>query len=429
VEQGRKPLLCGLSSDCAVRALDVAQDIFGFCCTLLLSGEEHGLHSVLTGEHNVLNVLAAAGVGRALELDNAAIAEGLGQLQSVPGRLERVRLPGAGSTGPAVFVDYAHTPDALANVLQTLRPLARGRLICIFGCGGDRDRGKRELMGRIAGEQADIALVTSDNPRSEEPGAIISEITRGLRQDNRRELTTAELFASHDARGFACIADRRSAIAVGCSMADSDDIVLVAGKGHEDYQLLGDRRIFFDDRIEAGNGLLCWNTSHLLDATGGRIAAGRQSVLLQKVSTDTRGIGPGDIFVALAGERFDGHAFVHQAVEAGGAAVIVHRDVENLPAEVLVIRVDDTLRALGDLAAYRRRLLGPALKVAAVTGSSGKTTVKEMTAAIFSRHLQDVCTGIDPCSRPGATSTTWWVCPCPCCPWSTVMPWPCWKWA
>ncbi len=387
---------CGFGEECVVRATDASLDLHGFDCTLFLAGQEYGLHSSLTGRYNLLNVLAAAGVGKALGLDDRAVVKGLGQLAPVPGRLERVRLAGAGSQGPTVFVDYAHTPDALANVLQTLRNLVRGRLICIFGCGGDRDRGKRPLMGQVAGEYADIAVVTSDNPRSEDPQAIIDEICEGLEKKNSSRLAVATLFNDGAAHGHVSVPDRRSAIAVGCSLAGSEDIVLIAGKGHEEYQILGDKRIFFDDRLEAGNGLLTWNREHLLRATGGRVGAGKQVQLLKDISTDTRSVGVGDIFVALEGENFDGHDFVDRAVEAGAGAVIVHREVKDLPDDVLVIRVEDTLQALGDLAAHRRRLLGPDLQVVAITGSCGKTTVKEMTAAIFALDLQEKNPGVDP---------------------------------
>ncbi len=161
-------------------------------------------------------------------------------------------------------------------------------------------------------------------------------------------------------------------------------------------KLLGRKRIFFDDRIEALDGLLNLNRRHLLEATGGKVNNGTQSGLLNAVSTDTMKLKKGDIFVALAGECFDGHDYLTTAVESGAAAVVIHREDVSLPSNVLVIRVDNTLKALGDLATYRRRLLGRSLKIAAITGSSGKTTVKEMTASIFSGHLKSVDTGVDP---------------------------------
>ena len=145
--------------------------------------------SQLTGSHNVLNMLAAAGVATALHVSFEQIRAGLVGVKQVPGRLERVVLPGI-SAGkmPSVFVDYAHTPDGLENVLATMKVMTPGRLICVFGCGGDRDKGKRSLMGEVAGRLADVVLVTSDNPRNEKPMEIIAEIERGVQRTGKTEL-------------------------------------------------------------------------------------------------------------------------------------------------------------------------------------------------------------------------------------------------
>lgn len=396
-----KVLTCGFNRNCTVYADCLKKDINGFSCRLGLAGKNFSFTSGLTGRFNVLNFLAAAGVGVGLRMEPEQIIDGLQKVNQVPGRLERVQLPGAeDGAQPAVFVDYAHTPDALRNVLQTLKTLALGRVLCVFGCGGDRDRGKRPLMGEVAAELADLSIVTSDNPRSEDPGTIVREVAAGLQSVGIDEISAADLFTGKGKgkKRYVCITDRKTAIHNGCSSAEAGDIVLVAGKGHEDYQILAKKRIFFDDRTCAMNGLLSWNSNHLLKAIGGRICSGSQQCLLGTVSTDTRKLAGGDIFIALAGENFDGHDYVLPAVKAGAAAVIIHREVRDLPATVLAIRVQDTQQALGDLAGYRRRLLHRNLKVAAITGSSGKTTVKEMTAAIFSRHLQAdrQHTGIDP---------------------------------
>jgi len=395
---GGAPLRCGLSAQCEVRAVEVVQGVEGFQCQLDLKGERSTFASPLTGGYNVLNVLAAAGVGLALGLPRERIREGLAKVGRVPGRLERVRLPGkAIPSGPAVFVDYAHTPDALDNVLATLHGLATGRLICVFGCGGDRDRGKRPQMGAIAARWAEVVLVTSDNPRTEQAEAILDEIVPGIAASGKVLRPVAELFGGpRPLDGYAVIGDRREAIACACSLAAPGDMVLIAGKGHENYQILGTIKHFFDDGQEAVNGLLHWNERHLLAATGGRVMAGSQRVVWRQVSTDTRTLNIGDIFVALVGETFDGHRYIETAVERGAAAVIAQRMPDTFREGVVYIQVDDSLRALGALAAYRRRLLGSAVKVAAVTGSSGKTTVKEMVAAIFAEALTDTRTGIDP---------------------------------
>ena len=189
--------------------------------------------SKLVGRPNVYNILAAVSTAVALDLPFDAIERGLQALDAVPGRFEVVSGPGDGIT---VVVDYAHTDDALRNLLETARPLARGRLITLFGCGGDRDRTKRPLMGAVASRLSDVLVITSDNPRHEDPDRIIEEIQRGITADTRRE----------DAPTFA-IADRRAAIAKAIEAARPGDMVLIAGKGHEKYQILGDEHVPFDD--------------------------------------------------------------------------------------------------------------------------------------------------------------------------------------
>ncbi len=390
----RRVIRCGLAADCQVTATGLRQDIDGLAARLVLPEGGCELRSTLTGRYNLANLLTAAGVGQALGIEPEIICQGLGLVSRVPGRLERVRLPGERpGMLPAVFVDYAHTPDALVNVLSTMADLTRGRLICVFGCGGDRDRGKRPLMGRAAARCADVVIVTSDNPRSEEPESIIAEILPGLRDGGLDGQRPEELFCARN-RGYMVEEDRREAIRLACSLAGPDDVVVVAGKGHETCQLRGRERIFFDDRREAANGLLSWNPAHLLAATGGEHLHGHCPLLSGRVATDTRKLAAGDIFVALRGENFDGHDFAARAVEAGAGALIVERRV-TIPGDrdVLVIRVGNTEQALGELAAYRRRLLAPDLRVAAVTGSSGKTTVKEMTAAIFTAHAEEEAMG------------------------------------
>ncbi|MCK6529477.1 UDP-N-acetylmuramoyl-L-alanyl-D-glutamate--2,6-diaminopimelate ligase [Myxococcota bacterium] len=190
------------------------------------------LRSPLVGAHNLENALGALAVGLLLGLSAEDAAAGIGAVGSVPGRLERVRAEG---TGPSVFVDYAHSDDALARVLEALRPLTRGRLTCVFGCGGDRDRGKRPLMAAAAARGADRVVLTSDNPRSEDPLAILADAAAGLPPGADAVVEP----------------DRASAIALAVAEAGPDDVVLVAGKGHEGYQEVGTRRVPFDDRAHA----------------------------------------------------------------------------------------------------------------------------------------------------------------------------------
>lgn len=185
------------------------------------------------GRHNVANALAAASAALYLGLPGAAIRAGLESLASVPGRLEPVDC----GQEFRLLVDYAHTPDALEQVLMLLRPLTRGRLSVVFGCGGDRDRSKRPLMGAVAARLADEVFVTSDNPRSEDPAAIVAEVLAGVPADRRGGVVT--------------LVDRREAIDAACRQAGGGDVVLVAGKGHETTQTLGSTVLPFDDRAVA----------------------------------------------------------------------------------------------------------------------------------------------------------------------------------
>jgi UDP-N-acetylmuramoyl-L-alanyl-D-glutamate--2,6-diaminopimelate ligase len=189
--------------------------------------------SRLRGRFNVENILGAAAAGRLLGIESSAIAAGIENLDGVPGRFESVD-EGQPFT---VLVDYAHTPEALENVLRAARELDAGRVLCVFGCGGERDRGKRPIMGRIAGRLADIAIVTSDNPRSEEPRAIIDEIVAGA--EGALEIEP----------------DRREAIVRAVEEARPGDVVLIAGKGHEQGQQFRDRTVPFDDREVAREAL------------------------------------------------------------------------------------------------------------------------------------------------------------------------------
>ena len=193
------------------------------------------------GEPNLENILAAAGAAWALGVDPGAIAAGLARLDRVPGRLE----PVPNGLGITLVVDYAHTPDALAKVIRALRALTDARLITVFGCGGDRDAGKRPVMGEIAASDSDCVVLTSDNPRGEEPLAIIRDIEEGVRGRGMRQLREGDAAGQ---AGYWIEPDRRSAIRLGVSLAAPGDVVLVAGKGHEDYQIQGDRRLHFDDR-------------------------------------------------------------------------------------------------------------------------------------------------------------------------------------
>ncbi|HEU4657823.1 MAG TPA: UDP-N-acetylmuramoyl-L-alanyl-D-glutamate--2,6-diaminopimelate ligase [Capillimicrobium sp.] len=221
----------GIDHDADLRATDVRSTLTG--STFRLDGRE--VRTPLPGRFNVLNVLGAIAAARALGVDDATIADALPRAGRVPGRFE----PVDEGQGFAVLVDYAHTPDSLENVLRAARELTSGRVIVTFGAGGDRDRGKRPLMGEVAARLADEVIVTSDNPRSEDPEAIIAEILAGIRRDDvRRE------------------PDRRQAIRDAIALARDGDVVVIAGKGHEQGQeLAGGEKIPFDDVTEAREAL------------------------------------------------------------------------------------------------------------------------------------------------------------------------------
>jgi UDP-N-acetylmuramoyl-L-alanyl-D-glutamate--2,6-diaminopimelate ligase len=199
------------------------------------------IRSRLVGRPNVYNILAAVSTAMALDLPFSAIEAGVGALEHVPGRFQVVSAP---ADDVRVVVDYAHTDDALKNLLDTARPLASGRLITVFGCGGDRDRTKRPLMGAVAARLSDLVIVTSDNPRSEDPAEIIEDIKRGIVVPADR---TPKGQPGRRSTPWMAIVDRREAIERAVRDAAPGDLVLIAGKGHENYQVIGDRTLPFDD--------------------------------------------------------------------------------------------------------------------------------------------------------------------------------------
>ena len=201
----------------------------GTCFRVAGPGWTRDFRTTLVGQYNISNCVAAIAVAHSLALDLAAVQRGLAHFRGVPGRCERLE---AGQPFP-VYVDYAHTPDGLRNCLAALRPLVPGRLICVFGAGGDRDQAKRPLMGRAVADGADLPVVTSDNPRSEDPAAIIEQIVAGMAGTPRRPFLEP---------------DRRQAIRWALQHAGPDDLVLIAGKGHETEQIIGTQRLHFDDR-------------------------------------------------------------------------------------------------------------------------------------------------------------------------------------
>jgi UDP-N-acetylmuramoyl-L-alanyl-D-glutamate--2,6-diaminopimelate ligase len=235
--RGFSPAPClgyGTDPDADARVSGMLLNVGGASFQLHWQGRRLTFRTPMTGAYNVQNLAGAITLALAMGLGLPGIRKAVSAFTGAPGRLERVPFE---DPGPAVFVDYAHTPDAMENVLRTLRQVCAGRrLTCVFGCGGDRDRTKRPRMGEIASHLSDRPVVTSDNPRSEDPVAIIEEICTGI-PPQRRPVETWT--------------DRREAIEHAIAEAGSDDVVVIVGKGHETYQIFSDRTVHFDDKEEA----------------------------------------------------------------------------------------------------------------------------------------------------------------------------------
>lgn len=325
----------------------------------------------LVGAYNVANLGLAIGICEAVGFTQAQIGAGIAALVGVPGRVERV----ANDADLDILVDYAHTPDALTNVLSALRPLTKRRLICVFGCGGDRDPTKRPKMGAAVAALADLPIVTSDNPRTEDPQTILNAILPAV------------------PKPFFVSTDRRTAIVAAICEATPGDIVLIAGKGHEDYQILGKTKIHFDDREEAAAAVKQrprFAMAQIATLLGAAVRMTRGDAT--RVVIDSRHVAPGDLYVAIVGENLDGNKFISAAFAAGAVAAIASKAAsEQLHATLTVeefahvIFVDDTRIALGLIAQAHRRAWGTGdRKLVAVTGSAGKTTTKELIRAALS---------------------------------------------
>lgn len=232
-------------SDAEIRAVRWSADRQGVRALVETPAGPVAIESPMLGEHNLENLLVALGCAYALGLPLDDVKTAWTRAAGSPGRLERIPHP----RDVAVLIDYAHTPDALRRALCTMRAITPKRLVAVFGAGGDRDRGKRPQMARVGVEHADVCVLTSDNPRTEDPSKILEEVAAGARSAGAKEIQLDELRKA--GRGFCIVLDRRTAIASAIEAATAGDTVLVAGKGHEDYQIVGTERIHFDDREEA----------------------------------------------------------------------------------------------------------------------------------------------------------------------------------
>lgn len=327
------------------------------------------INAPVLGRFNAYNVLAVLAVLLTLKVSLQDVAAAIATIKPVAGRMQQF----GGGEKPLVVVDYAHTPDALEKVLATLREQTTGKLVCVFGCGGDRDAGKRPLMGAVAAMLADEVVVTSDNPRSEDPASIIQQVVSGIDKPCLVEV------------------DRAAAIRQAVQSARSGDIVLVAGKGHEEYQEIAGVKTPFSDAAVAQAELSDVQTMHAPMMQLSEAAAALNAKLLgddvtfSSVGSDSRNIVAGQLFVALKGENFDGNVFAADAINKGAAAVLVS---DAATAAHPALLVNDTRLALGELAKYwRGKFSAP---VIGVTGSNGKTTTKEMLTAILAAATDDV---------------------------------------
>ena len=405
-----KRISFGTSTDSQVRAENIVLNSRGASFTLCVAGHELGIQSSLYGRFNVVNLLGVVAGLIALGYSVAQITPVLPLLQPIAGRMNRL----GGGDQALVVVDYAHTPDALAQVLMNLREHLNinsgasdtaNKLICVFGCGGDRDVGKRALMGRAAEEFADVVIITNDNPRSESETAITDQILAGIK-------TTSALVEHR----------RERAIELAILQANQGDIVLIAGKGHENYQEIRGVKHPFDDATVAlgvlkkqysdkkgantspaseeenkstpSNGMnltleefVALSGGTLISPTGTAPALDAQAIMVQSVSSDTRTLEFGGIFVAIKGEHVDGHSLLAKAQALGAVAALVSVQSASALPQILVPNVEAALAQLAT--AWCQRV--PAKRVA-ITGSNGKTTVKNLTASILAQAGKTLAT-------------------------------------
>ncbi|MBW2139590.1 MAG: UDP-N-acetylmuramoyl-L-alanyl-D-glutamate--2,6-diaminopimelate ligase [Deltaproteobacteria bacterium] len=246
-EMGSRVVTFAVESKADLTAREIKNNRRTLSAQIMTPAGDFEVHSHLLGRFNLYNYLAATGAALELEIGIEQIATGLEAISTIPGRLERV----GKNDDYLVLVDYAHTAEALTKALESVRDLTQGRLLTVFGCGGDRDKSKRPLMGQAAGKLSDLAIVTSDNPRTEDSMKIIEEIETGLLGLDLKRWEPGESNGSYPPGTYAVVPDRRKALQLGIRLMRRGDVLLVAGKGHENYQIIGQNKIHFDDREEA----------------------------------------------------------------------------------------------------------------------------------------------------------------------------------
>jgi len=343
--------------------------------SLDLNSISYSLKSNFIARHNILNISLAVSVLIKIfpDIEESVLNQLTSTLSPVHGRLESI----PNDLDLSIYIDYAHSPDALDNVLGSLQQLKKGRLICVFGAGGERDKEKRPMMLKAALKFSDLVIVTSDNPRAEPVDNIIYDIVSGF--DPRKK--------------YFIIRDRKEAIATAIKLGAENDIILIAGKGHENYQQIGDKKYpFYDKQVveECLKGdkdnIIEDGLSVPLDLLQVAVQFGAnkdvqiEDLTFKHISTDSRSIVPDSLFIALKGDNFDGHDYVEEVLQTRNCWALVSKDFK-LDHERM-IRVNDTLEALGDLAQKYVSLF--AARKIAITGSVGKTTTKEYIYNILS---------------------------------------------
>jgi MurE/MurF fusion protein len=393
---------CEIPAD--VGAADIMDTIQGINGHLILGSDRVSFTSALTGRFNLENILCAAAAAHVSGVSSSHIQQGLANCTGVPGRLEKVQV----SLNRYLFVDYAHTPDALESALKTLRQRSSRRLITVFGCGGDRDRTKRPVMGKIACKYSHVTIVTSDNPRTEDPEQIITDIMAGVEKTGTPQLAWSRVSEQAaagegaDICGITCQADRKKALFAAVLISRPGDIILAAGKGHETYQVTRTGTIHFDDKEQLAAACdamakrfepMAWTRTDLAAALGCPPVLDTldPDTAFAGISTDSRTIQADAAFVALTGDTFDAHTFIpdlaNQGIQAfvtesgkGAAQVEKHIDPARQTGR-LVFEIPDTLTGLGQLGRHQRLRSGA--KILAITGSNGKTTTRKMAQKIF----------------------------------------------
>ena len=246
----------GTDKDHTAYLSKISYDLKGIKGIFSIPYGEFDFMSSLVGKHNAQNLACATGVGVALNLHPDTIKAGLENVEYVPGRLE----PIDNNFNRHIYVDYAHTPDALGNILSTLKSMSEKKLICVFGCGGDRDKTKRSIMGKVAGTFCDLVIITSDNPRTEDPLVIIDNVVQGVREVSPKQFASSNMNNNSQSlyeqtKGYIIEPDRKTAIQLALIKSGTGDTIIIAGKGHETYQIFDKKKYAFDDREEAKKAL------------------------------------------------------------------------------------------------------------------------------------------------------------------------------